>query len=799
MDTAAALLAGGDSGALIDRDQPNQSTLLQRLTTPNEDERMPPEGRPVSKETIEAIRNWITNGATVPPNETGEDDPARHWAFQQVSRPTVPDSDYSNPIDAFLESTRRKAKAPLKTQPKAKRSLRIRRLYLDLVGLPPSLDQLEDSRPWPEIVDALLSSPHHGERWGRHWMDIWRYSDWYGLGTQLRNSQKHMWHWRDWIIESLNADKRYDRMITEMLAGDELAPADPDVVRATGFLARNYYLFNRTTWLDNTIEHTGKAFLGLTLNCAKCHDHKYDPLSADDYYRFRAIFEPHQVRLDPVPGTVDLEKNGLPRVYDDKPDAVTHFHRKGDPSDPDPDKVIQPGIPSVFAVDFNPKPVKLPRFAYAPDLRDHVARDRHEQARQFLRFEENKLAKAGPKKRGLRESLVDQRRAELAAVKATLAANRAGKTDKKNFPGLAHKAALCQTEAKLAEARHALLKLPEKEKAKRDAAMRKIARFEKQLLSLRKSDPPVTNYEPFRASRKALETPEHKFEDYPVDYPAVSSGRRLALARWIGSRGNPLTARVAVNHVWLRHFGRPLVESVADFGRRAPEPPHIELLDYLASEFMESGWSFKHLHRLMVTSEAYQRESSKAGADPDTLAHDKDNFYYWRMNPRRLESQIVRDSLLSLSGTLDTTIGGSSVPTENESARRSLYFLHSRDDQDKFLTMFDDADLLACYRRSESIVPQQALALSNSKLALELASKIARRFDNDLEQNTFIKKIFTAVLARSPDESEHHACMAFCQSIAPLVNADSSQEKEDTVRARLVHALINHNDFVTVR
>ena len=178
-------------------------------------------------------------------------------------------------------------------------------------------------------------------------MDIWRYSDWWGLGAEVRNSQKHIWHWRDWIIESLNADKGYDQMLREMLAADELYPDDLDKLRASGFLARQYFKFNRTTWLDETIEHTSKAMLGLTFNCAKCHDHKYDPISQVDYYRMRAIFEPYQVRTDMVPGEVDLEKDGIPRAFDCNLDAKTFLHIRGDDRRPDEGRPIEPGVPRI--------------------------------------------------------------------------------------------------------------------------------------------------------------------------------------------------------------------------------------------------------------------------------------------------------------------------------------------------------------------------------------------------------------------------------------------------------------------
>ncbi|MGV3486598.1 MAG: DUF1549 domain-containing protein, partial [Planctomycetaceae bacterium] len=310
LETRAAMLTGGDSGTVLAPGLPDASLLLQRIVAP-ESERMPPaeEGAALEPAEIEMISRWIREGAPAPPDETLPPSPTAHWAFQPIVAPEIPsaaadDAESPHPIDRLLSAAQ--LARGLSAQPLASREIRLRRLYLDLIGLPPTRTQLADSRSWDEIVDELLASPQHAERWARHWMDVWRYSDWYGLNDQLRNSAKHLWRWRDWIVHSLHRDKPYDRMIQEMLAGDELAPDDPDVVVATGFLARNYYLFNRTTWLDDTIEHSAKAFMGLTLNCAKCHDHKYDPLSQVDYYRYRAIFEPHQVRLDPVPGAIEF-------------------------------------------------------------------------------------------------------------------------------------------------------------------------------------------------------------------------------------------------------------------------------------------------------------------------------------------------------------------------------------------------------------------------------------------------------------------------------------------------------------
>ena len=416
LDTASAIRKGGKHGPAAMPGKPEKSPLIARVTTHDEDERMPQEGEPLSAPQIETLQRWIAQGAKAPASEPADQDPSRHWAFQPPVRPPVPKVKNKkwarNPVDLFLAAEQEKH--GLKPQPAVEKSLLLRRVYLDLIGLPPTRAEtqvfLADPAPdaYEQVVERLLKSPHYGERWGRHFMDLWRYSDWYGLDAQLRNSQKHIWHWRDWIVESLNRDKGYDQMIREMLAGDELAPADPDVLRATGFLARNYFLFNRTTWMEDVVEHTSKAFLGLTLNCAKCHDHKYDPLTQVDYYRFRAVFEPYQVRLDPIPGEPNLEMDGLPRVFDAHADAPTWLFVRGDEKQPDKSKSLSPGIPTILATSsLNIQPVTLPLEAFAPSLKPGIEQD-------FLRAAERQLADA---------------QAALAKAKQTLATAAAAKTN----------------------------------------------------------------------------------------------------------------------------------------------------------------------------------------------------------------------------------------------------------------------------------------------------------------------------------------------------------------------------------
>ncbi|HVK59204.1 MAG TPA: DUF1549 domain-containing protein, partial [Candidatus Kapabacteria bacterium] len=293
--------------------------------------------------------------------------------FEPVVRPETPSARnrawIRNPIDAFI-AMEHEARG-LKPRPEASREVLLKRVYLDLIGLLPTVAEqnafVRDESPqaYELLVDRLLDDPHYGERWGRHWMDIWRYSDWGGWsgGNQIRDSQPHIWRWRDWIVDSLNENKPYNQMLREMLAGDEIAPEDPDTLRATGYLARNYKMLSREQWLEDTIKHTGQAFLGVTIGCAKCHDHMYDPVSQAEYYQVRAVFEPHQVRIDRVPEELDREKNGLVRVYDTDTNAITYFLLRGDERRPDTNRVMDPGVVHSLGGQFEAASVELPRAA----------------------------------------------------------------------------------------------------------------------------------------------------------------------------------------------------------------------------------------------------------------------------------------------------------------------------------------------------------------------------------------------------------------------------------------------------
>ena len=825
LDTAKLIQEGGESGQVINVSTPEESELIKRLVTHDLSDRMPPEGKPVGQETIQAIRDWLAADAPLPENETPEENPMDHWAFK-LPAPTQPTGrqDSNHPIDSLLAAEHHSRH--IQAQSEAEPSLLMRRLFLDLTGIPPTANQIEayiknpSESEYEKIVDQLLASPQYGERWGRHWMDVWRYSDWFGLGAQLRYSAKHIWHWRDWIVESLNEDKGYDQMIVEMLAADELYPLDNDRLRATGFLVRNYFLFNRTTWLDKTIEHTSKAFLGLTMQCAKCHDHKYDPITAQDYYRFRAILEPHQVRTDALPGKSDLEQNGLPRAFDMHLDELTYVHVRGNEKNLDKSKYMEPAPPAFLrGIPFNVTQVSLPSEAYRPALRPYVLETFIEEAATRIRALETKLSKETDKKE-LTNSQIKQPSLLSLELKAARLHPDALRTayeamrlktkqpESPNVPDLEKRAGRAAFEYERAtlewELASAQKNFEEAKEDKKDSLKKALDTARESLDKRIKSfETNPDHYTPIRASLKALESPAETDKERKQPYPGHSTGRRTALARWITHSNNPLTARVAINHIWMRHFGAPLVDPVTDFGRRTPAPKLQSILDDLAIRFTQTQWRMKPIHKLIVTSEAYRRSSSDLHASANNLKSDPDNNYLWRQNPKRMESQVVRDSLLSLSEQLDTTMGGPDIdPKSKETgSRRSLYFTHSRDDQHKFLNLFDDASILACYRRPESIIPQQSLALSNSALSMETAFGITQALEAKLGKDlhndfTFISLAFHRILGWEPSKEELNVCL---KTLKEWQAETDDQQVQPPPRASLVHALLNHNDFITIR
>lgn len=879
LDTAALLRQGGKRGPILDSKEPGQSPLIQRLTASDLNERMPPDGEPLSPAQVEQMRLWIAQGARSPVNEKPEPDPRDHWAFKVPKRPVLPElhttfGASANPIDAFVMA-KQKVLGTESIGPARKETL-LRRLYLDLIGLPPTRAELSeflgDDAPnaYEIVVDRLLQSPRHGERWARHWMDIWRYSDWYGRRhvPDVWNSAPQVWRWRDWIVASLNADKGYDRMLTEMIAADEVAPDDDHARAATGYLVRNWYALNKNQWMRDVVEHTGKAFLGLTFNCAHCHDHKYDPISHKDYFRFRAFFEPMQVRQDWVEGEPDpgpfqkyeysanrrVVPHGMVSVFDETLDAKTWIYLRGDErSFPEGKPSVDPGMPAFFGVALESGRLKLPAQVSYPGLKDFVrggeiakrdrsvssARKQFEDSERALREARNIVAAtdASAPPAGRAKALADLLSTEINALHRSnqlsvaledldvLRKRIAADAARQGSVGLASKEApalsllaaeaerrltLRKAEADLSEAEGLLgllqaeLSIGAARKAAEGTAEKKD---EKSGAALKKAmDKVEARKKSVELARSAVPSSAATHTPIAPTYPEESTGRRRALAGWMTHPENPLTARVAVNHLWARHFHAPLVASVFDFGRNGSPPTHPELLDWLAVEFMEHGWSMKHLHRLIVTSEAYRQASALTGSlDSRPLVKsnqekDPENRSLWRMHPGQMEAEVLRDSMLFLAGELDPSPVGFPLPNnQSETSRhRSLYFecFPEPHGQSEFAEFFDAPNPTECYRRTETIAPQQALALTNSKLSTEnsrlLAQKLLREAAPGADADRLISEAWELVLARRPSAQELAASVHFLPQ--------AGRERPDAASlAGLIQVLFNHHDFVSIR
>ncbi len=856
LDVAEAALGKGESGEIaIVPGHSARSELMRRISSTDREEVMPPPKtkRKLTASQIATIQRWIDQGARW----------GKHWSFEPPTRPALPAAGGGgNPIDRFLQA--RLEKEGLAPAPEAPKETLLRRVYVDLIGLPPTRAHLHefltDTAPdaYERVVERLLNDPRHGERWGRHFMDIWRYSDWYGRRQvpDVWNSAPQVWRWRDWIVRSLNGDKGYDRMIAEMLAADEVAPEDDDARVATGYLVRNWYALNANQWMRDVVEHTGKAFLGLTFNCAHCHDHKYDPITREDYFRMRAFFEPIHVRQDRVRGEADPgpyqdyvyvtqrkpQRLGMATVFDKDAAAVTWLYTGGDERNRQTDQPpAQPGTPAFLGGAVQVRAVPLPLPAFFPGAKPFVRADELRAADEAITAatEKRKSAEAAlaAADRKLSESAgcrPDQHAAETVAaaeaelaLRLAIASSEAAATKRKSLvariaaddvkflaakgdlAALAKAAgetertlAVAQGRASFLEAEVAAGGARGKEEAAPAGKEREAATAERKKAEARVS----TAKTALAKAGAALKTPATDYTPLTPIYPKESTGRRRALAAWLTDRANPLTARVAVNHLWLRHFQAPLVATVSDFGRSGALPTHPELLDWLAVELMENGWSLKHLHRLMVTSAAYRRVSQAVASG----SSDPENRWYWRMNSRRMESEAVRDSLLHLAGRLDPRMGGQELENSEMAAsrRRSLYFACYPEvgGKGELTGLFDAPDPNDCYQRTSSIVPQQALALTNSPLVHEVSAELARTLWNGLgagereRVEPFVTAAFEQILARSPRRPELDECAAFLARQGKAAQAAKpGTDPEARARESLIRALFNHNEFVTVK
>ncbi len=734
--TVASMLRGGETGPALDPRRPAHSLLLTMVTQGE----MPPGKEKLAPKQIEIFRQWLASDAVAkmaPKQGPGTFDPDRpHWAFQKPIKlrpPEVKDAGrIRTPIDAFLLS--KLETKGLSFSPDTDKVTLLRRAHFDLIGLPPTPEEaeafLKDNRPdgYERLIDRLLASPHYGERWGRHWLDAAGYVDNRLFDGDLASiyPNEGIWRYRDYVIGSFNSDKPWDRFITEQLAGDELADwrnADKltsqmrELLTATGYLRLiedhtsepQYGIDKRYDVVFQVMEMTSTSLLGVTMECCRCHDHKYDPISQRDYYQLMACFEP---------------------AYN------VHNWRK-------------------------------PQDRFLPDV--------------------SPKEKAG----------IDQHNAEVDRQIGEL-------QKKKEKP-----ADLPKRVAELAASKRSYGKI----QAVWDVGPPPASRL------LRRGNVNTPAAEVAPAFVRVLSKSGKAGVQRPAETQGTSSGRRLALAQWLTNPEHPLTARVIVNRAWHHHFGRGLVATLGNLGRSGSAPSHPELLDWLASDFMENGWSLKRLHRQIMTSTAY-RQSSRRPSNTDALAErlDPENQLLWRMNLRRLEAEIVRDAVLAVGGKLDRTMGGPPIsitnppdgvsevkraPTSTSASRRSLYLFARRVYPLKILEVFDAPIMpVNCTQRTNSATVLQSLTFLNSTFVIDQASLVASRVraqagENVARQVDFAHQI---VLARPPSKREQAKCQAFLreQTASYTKNGRSPENAERDSLTDLCHMLLCTNEFLYV-
>ncbi|MCH2130014.1 MAG: PSD1 and planctomycete cytochrome C domain-containing protein [Pirellulaceae bacterium] len=745
--TVSSILQGGENGHGIVQGNPDRSLLLDML----ERNQMPPEGMdPLSNTQISLIRRWIAAGAPadekivkLPPRTSISDEDRQYWAFQSPVKARLPDVQTNGQTHSALDRLilNRLENKNLTFSPQADRLTLLRRAWLNLIGLPPTPAELKrfenDTRPdaWERLLDRLLANPHYGERWGRHWLDAVAYVDNRLFDGDLRTiyANEEIWRYRDYVLNALNEDLPYDMFLTEQLAGDELVDwrtkkeFTPDIVRrleATGFYRSiedhtsqsQYGIAKRYEVVFDTMQMLTSGVMGLTLECCRCHNHKFDPLPQRDYYRLMAIVEPA----------------------------------------------------------LNPHNWRTPQQRWLPDV--------------------------SPAKR----EEIDAHNSSIDQQVKPLQNQQKKAEEQKN-----------KTEAENLKAKISKLQQGKRSYRKIQALWDVGPAPRSRLLRRGNVATPGVFVEP--GFPEVLSMGRSVAALKPQDTAGESTGMRLALARWLTQPDHPLTARVMVNRVWHHHFGKGIVETPGNFGRSGSPPTHPELLDWLAVDFAERDWSLKRLHQRIMTSAVYQQTSSDTA---QTLAHEIDplNEMLWRMPMRRLESESIRDSLLSVAGTLDRSPGGPPVmisnpasglsrvkqePTPTSNLRRSIYLFARRVYPLSFLEVFDSPIVAVnCTRRMSSATVLQSVTQLNDTFVLENATNVARRIQQMIHEDTErqIVEAWRIVLTREPEPETLARCQNFLAAQQDLYEQENAEKQEATAQALtdLCHMLLCTNEFLYV-
>jgi len=721
LDSLESLLHGGESGPAVVTGQPVGSLLLEAVRY--ESFEMPPDKR-LSEQEITDLETWIRNGVAWPKlngksvrlqGAAFTKEERSFWSLQPLTHPDLPPSAGrwgQNEIDGFV-AAKLKA-AGIEPAPTGDDDVLMRRLYFDLLGVPPSPEDISEFQSeksdgrWSRFVDRLLADSRYGEHWARQWLDVVRYAESDGFRADFYRPEA--WRYRDYVVNVFNDDKPYDQFIIEQLAGDEVAPEKAEALVATGFLRTFLYEYNqrdaRTQWqdiLNQVTDITGEVFLGLGIGCARCHDHKFDPILQEDYYRLQACFGT-MVPRDDIPAADAAEHQRYRQQYETwLAKAVEHreeLQRIKEPYLKKAAKAATEKFPADIQVIMTKPPGdRTPLELQLADLVD-------------------------------RQILFDESRGKISA----------------------------EDTKRIAELEQQILELAGKEPAKLPAAITVADLGAKPQIIHLGADP----------QRRAVVAGGLSILDsspFSLHPSEDSTGQRTALAKWIASPNNPLTARVLVNRIWQHHFGTGLVETASDFGSLGGSPSHPELLDWLASEFIEHGWSIKWLHRQILNSATWQMSAFHPDASA-ALKTDPGNRLRWRFDIRRLSAEQIRDAMLTSSGELRSEQGGPSV--EHTSLRRSLYLKAIRNSPEALLRSLDGVDgLNSIPRRSTTTTPTQALNLMNGDWVRKRAAAMAGRV---LEQSAkadptgIVDAAFRTTLGRGAEVREIPVAMGLFEN-----------------------------------